>query len=157
MTQHLGELVDTPNALMVVNRRLRRSLHVLALVIVVTIANGATAYLSIGRITSAEQSVRRTLQLEIALDQLLLSVIGAERAARGYVLTGDSEFVDQYTQSVVDAHGAATSIRLLTRDDPAQHTRADELRLRMLPALEWASRLINTRRGSRPELAMRKV
>jgi CHASE3 domain sensor protein len=153
----LADTADMADALGIVNRRLRRSLYVLALLTVVTIANGATAYLSIRRVASAEHSVRHTLQVQLALDQLLMSVIGAERAAQGYMLTGDRGFIDQYMQSAVEAHGAATSIELLTRDDPAQHGRAHELRSRMLPVLAWASSLVNTRSASSPELAMRKV
>jgi CHASE3 domain sensor protein len=53
------------------------------------------------------------------VEQVLSSVKDAETGQRGFVLTGDPEYLEVYTQSVAALPSQLTGLRALVADEPA--------------------------------------
>ena len=104
-----------------------RSGFVLALAILLLI--GVLSYLSNRSLVENEDAIFRGQEVQTGLDELLVEVVEAESAARGFVIAGEKYFLDPYfaTNQV-----AATIARLRTllRDEPEERQR--------LESLEWA-------------------
>lgn len=123
----------------------------------VLLFNGAVACYNINKLASAEGWVRHTLQVQQALDAILMGVVGAERAARGYVLTGTRDFIDQYSEAVSDVHNAVAAIEQLTNDNSLQQARIERLRMEMRETLSWSSSLVKARSDGSAQAAQEKI
>lgn len=124
------------------NVRLGRMTVILLATAAAIVASAIAIYLNVTRLVWAEGWIRHTLQVHLALDRSSMAVIGADRAARGYVLTNDREFVDQYTAAVLDAQDALYNLQRLTLDNDAQQLRVQMLNKHMQAVLAWSSALM---------------
>lgn len=71
--------------------------------------------------------VSHTKDVLTALDQLLLTATRAETSQRGFLLTGEEEYLRRYQQSVSGVSGALAAVRALTTDNPGQQSNVAEL------------------------------
>jgi PAS domain S-box-containing protein len=72
--------------------------------------------------TSA-RSVTHTYQVLEKLHALVSSLHDAERAQRGYVISGKDEYLQPYNRSATEVESDLTELRDLTADNPAQQER----------------------------------
>ena len=79
-----------------------RSLVLLAagVSVVVLVAAGVAAYLSVRTLSDASDQLVRSKEVSIALEQALSSLRDAETGQRGYLLTGRPAYLQPYAAAV---------------------------------------------------------
>lgn len=75
----------------------------------------------------AGDGVERTLQVQRAVDDVLVLVVDAETSGRGYVLTGDAQFLEPLDAARQLLPGSLDRLRDLVVDDNVQRNRVDAL------------------------------
>jgi signal transduction histidine kinase len=82
----------------------------------------------VARSGAEENWVRHSLAVRYQIDQVLILMQRAESSARGYLLTGDSLFLDPYREAVTGLPNAIDEIGALIIDNPRQRVAISELR-----------------------------
>ncbi len=120
-----------------------RSGFVLALAILLLI--GVLSYLSNRSLVENEDAIFRGQEVQTGLDELLVEVVEAESAARGFVIAGEKYFLDPYFAT---SQVAATVARLRTllRDEPEERQRLESLNGLVAEKLAFHRRMIELRR-----------
>ncbi len=88
---------------------------------------GFFAYQSVTSLTEALGWEKHTQEVLLQLDETLLSVVNAETAGRGFLITADDSYLEPYTQTGQNINGTLSHLRLLTADNPPQTQRIDRL------------------------------
>ena len=88
---------------------------------------GLAAIAAIVTASQADQWSAHSLQVRQAEAQLFSAVQDAEIGQRGYLLTGDLDYLTPYTQAQLDLPALRARLRDLTRDNPDQQARLDRL------------------------------
>ncbi len=97
------------------------------------------------RLIESTAAVQRTQRVQSALESLLQSVTNSESGARGYALTGESDFLEPYTESVTRLESQFWDVRQLMANDPGQLGRVDTLDALVKERLATAADLIAAR------------
>ena len=106
-----------------------------AMVLAILIAIGTTSFLSTRRMADTSWWVNHTHQVLEALDGVMSRMLAAEAGQKGYLLTNDQPYLDQFNKAVEGDGGVAgrsidaalENIRQLTGDNPHQKSKADLL------------------------------
>ena len=96
-----------------------------ALLIVVVAASALFVELQ----QSGDEGVRRSLTTQAKLAEVLSVVQGAETGQRGYLLTGDRQYLEPYEQSVAKIGTALGELAAATWETPSQRERLEQLRV----------------------------
>src|SRR4051812_39875641 len=91
-----------------------------ALALVVLLGVGLTAYRSLERVAVAAGWRDHTKEVMATLDGLLLAVMDVETSQRGYLLTGQEDYLDPFHRGMNAAPLALASLEQLTQDNPQQ-------------------------------------
>ena len=91
------------------------------------IAIAAVSYPALERFRKDAGWVDRTHQIVASLRLVISSVTDAESGERGYIITGNRDFLEPYQSAQQRVNRALAELRSLTRDDPAQQRRLDWL------------------------------
>jgi CheY-like chemotaxis protein/signal transduction histidine kinase/CHASE3 domain sensor protein len=92
----------------------------------------AVGWLSYQNMAAARQSDYWQNHTYIVLQQfetLLNGILSAQGSERGFLITGDKEYLEPYHRAVDDIAKTQQSLRNLTKDNPVQQKRLDELDL----------------------------
>ncbi|MFB9339163.1 response regulator [Actinoplanes octamycinicus] len=131
---------------------------VAALVIV-----GGSAFVRIGSLVDDRVPVEQAHRVLAELSRLVSQVDDAERGQRGFVITGDEQYLQPYQEAITAIPGTVTVIEQLTAGDPTQrrlltqlraplHAKLDELAetvtLRRTRGFAAAQTVVNTDRGA---------
>ncbi|MBV9468344.1 MAG: CHASE3 domain-containing protein, partial [Abitibacteriaceae bacterium] len=81
---------------------------------------GAVSYRSLTSLIDEMQWVTHTHQVLERLDATLSAVTKAESSQRGYLLTGDKTYLDDYHESLDEVHTALFQVQAITSDNPQQ-------------------------------------
>ena len=93
------------------------------------ILSGAISIAMTDRLQSSNDRVVQTHQTIVAVDQLLMDVQNAETGHRGYLLTGEDQYLGPYLAAVGRLPGRLSQARDLVVDDGAERTQFDELEI----------------------------
>lgn len=88
---------------------------------------GAFFYNRIKVLDTAFDSVTQSVRIKQKLRQVEAEISTCESAQRGFLLTGDSVFLEHFNEAIKHSRQAADSISLLTAANPQQAAHADEL------------------------------
>jgi signal transduction histidine kinase len=88
---------------------------------------GVMAYDGVQTTREATRAVAHTHQVIETNSQVLARAVDAETGERGYIITGDTVFLDPYRGAEEDATSYVADLRRLTADNPAQQARVDTL------------------------------
>ena len=122
-----------------------RSGFALALVILLVI--GVLSYRSNRSLVENQDAILRGQLVLTGLDELLVEVLEAESAERGFLIAGEKYFQDPYhLTSQVDA--TVARLRTLLSDDPEQRQQLESLNGLIAEKLAFHHRLIEMRRNS---------
>ena len=102
---------------------------------------------------AASKLVQHTLDVESAISNLHVSLIGAESAVRGFVVTGDERYLDAYSDSPSVVREQLRALRQKTADNPRQQHRLDALEPVVAAKLKWMSETADARRREGPATA----
>ncbi len=85
---------------------------------------GWLLYDGVARAELTTSSLRHTQDVIIEAYRVLSALQDAETGQRGYLLTGDSTYLEPFTRGMHDVDSAMTSLRRLTSDNATQGARS---------------------------------
>jgi signal transduction histidine kinase len=88
---------------------------------------GAIAYVSVRRFADTSARVERTHVLLRTMEELVSIVTGAETGSRGFLITGDTRFLEPYRSAENDAVARLKSLQRLAAGDTEQRERVERL------------------------------
>src|SRR5689334_18072896 len=124
---------------------------------------GAAAYQRIGVLLTDRQTVERSYVIVEDLDLLRTQLADAERGQRGFVITGNAQYLAPYTAGVTGIGQTMHRLRVATADDPRQQAALTDLQvpitdklaeleqtiaLRRIQGFAAAQQVVNTDRGA---------
>lgn len=119
----------------------------LAGAILIALLNVVVASRALHTLLQAQRWEAHTLEILSQTEELVAQIRTAESAARGYVLTGDPSFAQQYQDSSRGLDDRVTRIATLTSDNQSQQERITELKHRIAAKMAALQAGIAVRRG----------
>jgi PAS domain S-box-containing protein len=125
--------------------------------VLVLIAAGVAAYLSVRTLSDASDQLVRSKDISIALEQALSSLRDAETGQRGYLLTGRPASLAPYAAAVATVNQQLDTIRSLSVADADARTRFEEIEQLARAKMEELARTISLREAGQSEAALQVV
>lgn len=132
-----------------VNRILVPSL-LLATVVIISL-NAWVALRSLNVLLNEEDWVRHTWQVINQVEVIMSLEKDAESGSRGFLITGDNEYLAPYTQALQDLPLQIDRLMQLSSDNPAQQERIQEMRAVTEQRISLLQQGINLRRNGRSD------
>jgi signal transduction histidine kinase len=101
---------------------------VLIAAVVIVVLNTWLAFRSIQVLVNSEYWVQHTLEVIGEIDRIMGSARDAETGTRGYVITGDPDYLEPYTNALRELPGELEKFGTLTQDNPYQKARLLDFR-----------------------------
>ena len=79
---------------------------------------GASAWWTAQRNVDASRSAKQTDEVLAQIDKLLVSLLNAETAVRGFIISGDSNGLERYSAEIASAGSTFSALRGLTQEIP---------------------------------------
>jgi PAS domain S-box-containing protein len=124
----------------------------LATTLLVLVVGGASYY-AVRRSTRAAGLVSHTDSVLIEREKLLSALKDAETGARGYVLTGQAEFLEPFNDAKPKVDESLERLRTLTADNPVQQARLDTLESVGRQSVDLSAQIVKYRRTGGYETA----
>jgi len=124
----------------------------LATALLVLVVGGAS-YFAVGRSTRAASLVSHSDSVLIEREKVLSALKDAETGARGYLVTGDTVFLEPYKGAQAKLTASLRQLRLLTADNPTQQTRLDTLESVSNDAMKLSTQLVAFRANGETGIA----
>jgi PAS domain S-box-containing protein len=124
----------------------RKILVGFALALALLASIGAISYLSLASLTANAAAVTHSYEVTNSLDRFLLAVTETETAHRGYLLSGESSYLESYATSRAIANATLRNAEALTVDNPEQEARLATLRRLLSNRLTVSDERIELRR-----------
>jgi signal transduction histidine kinase len=90
-------------------------------------AVGSLSYIAIGNLLDDENWVIHTYTVIDKLDLLLVTMVNAETGQRGYIITGELDYLGPYNSAISSINNQISDLRQLTSDNPVQQSNIDML------------------------------
>lgn len=127
------------------NLRIGFGLSILLLVI-----SSVVSYICIQKLLSASAAVRHTNEVIRTVDQIMSSLKDAETGQRGFLLTGQDEFLEPYTGAYNSALSNLEKVQQLTNDNSVQQQHTVRLKQVMLKRISRMQAMIDRKRLGQP-------
>ncbi len=88
---------------------------------------GFVSYVSIHQMIGGQRAVAATNQNISGLDAIVARTVDAENAERGYVTTGDEEYLEPINSALSDVEDAVQALMKATEDNPDQRRNLEQL------------------------------
>ena len=88
--------------------------------LIILILSSGLSYISIKQLLDSQRAVEHTSNVESDLNNLISRMKDAETGQRGFLLTGNSEFLEPYNGARADIAEYFNHVQLLTADNPQQ-------------------------------------
>jgi PAS domain S-box-containing protein len=98
-------------------------------------------------LANSRAAVAHTLQVIDAARTLDEAVQDAQRGERGFIITGNIEYLEPYTRSIKDTPARLTALKKLTEDNPEQQRRLDLLEEQINIELSQLKRSVDARQN----------
>lgn len=118
-----------------------------ALVIAIFIIIGVTSYISLTEIVTKEDLGDQTSEVQLQIADLLSDMQNAETGERGYIITGDVNFLEPYNAALKEINICIKNLRELTKDNPNQQKRLDTLEPLITTQLAYYTEIIDLRKN----------
>jgi methyl-accepting chemotaxis protein len=115
------------------------------------------AFYNVSRQIENDILVRHTYDVRSKLNDLIENFLNGETAVRGYVITGEDDFLDPYRLAVTAIPALRNELRRLTSDNPHQQQRLDRLAPLVDTKFEQFRERIDVRRVQGADAAARIV
>src|ERR1700676_2188248 len=116
--------------------------------IFVLLVVGAISYRGMVVSTESDRLVRHTHEVLENLQNLLSEMRSVESSYRGFVITGNEQFLNAYHGSVLRSQQEETIIRSLTVDNPQQNRRLPALETSIRQIIQYGDMVIGLRRAN---------
>jgi len=117
-----------------------------ALSFVLLLIIGGVAFRSVNALTDTSYLVTHTHEVLEHISHLLSLLKDAETGQRGFVITGDDAFLQPYQEAITQIDDVKRDLRQLTRDNPNQQKRLDDVDAVVTKKLGELTRTIAMRR-----------
>lgn len=128
-----------------------------ALALIILLIIGAASYSSTKRLVETAGWVSHTHQVLQKLEELLSIVKDAETGQRGFLITGDEQYLDPYRSATAEIGKVFEEVRRLTTDNPEQQRRLLEINTTLRARMDMLKEVIAARRGSEGFEAARRM
>jgi methyl-accepting chemotaxis protein len=128
-----------------------------AIAVLTLIVIGFSGYRSTGHLIENDRWVTHTHEVRTKLADLLSSLKDAETGQRGFVITGQENFLEPYNHSLSEIAKTISEVRALTLDNEVQQRRLSTLQPLIDAKLGELKRTIETRRGGGFEPTLKLV
>jgi len=125
----------------------------LAFVLIVAISS----YLSLGRLQTSLAWVVHSQEVLVKTREIEFQLISAETSQRGFLITEETSYLDQYTINATNIPILIADLKVLVRDNPEQLTRADSLGYYCMARLQALQKVSNILEQSTFEAARQEV
>ncbi|HYC71771.1 MAG TPA: CHASE3 domain-containing protein [Opitutaceae bacterium] len=123
----------------------------------VLLAMAVAATYAVRAFNSTNASVRRTEAVRREMMELVLVLQDVEIGSRGYILTGQEQFVEPFERGAAKVRQALPELRHLTVDDPHARERLDRMAPLIAQRVEHAAQGIALRRSGATAAAVAHV
>ena len=127
---------------------------ILAIVLATIGVWGMASYINTQSMIKQNEQVIHTHEVMEDLEGILLALKDAETGQRGFILTGQNQYLEPYEQSFGGINGCMTKLAVLTKDNPAQQAALIQLKMLSDSKLDELKQTIELRRQSGLEAAM---
>src|ERR1700761_48081 len=118
---------------------------------------GWGAYPNINVPNATRFKVAHAHEVLFQMDQLLSEMKDAETGQRGYVITGEQEYLEPYNSAIASVPGSLSELRRLIADSPAQLKRLDVREPSITATRVELKLVIDLREKGSPEAAVKEV
>jgi diguanylate cyclase (GGDEF)-like protein/PAS domain S-box-containing protein len=125
--------------------------------LLILLALAFVSYQSTRQLVDTEGWLAHTQEVLTRLNLLEADIVEAESAGRGYVITGDRRYLDDYQAEAESVKADVASVRQLTADNEAQQRRLDALAPMIGERLAVTGEIVGLRQGGRQEAAVQLV
>ncbi len=129
----------------------------LALIVLLLVANAIISEWNIQRLLLNDQRVIHTQEVLTRLEEVLANVTEAETGERGFLITGDAQYLAPYREAVAESWDTFKRLAELTADDPDQQAQLDVLRDRVGKRFEELREAIGAQKAGGFDAARQKV
>lgn len=137
--------------------RRRRLALVFVPMLLAILANSLLALRSFSDLVESERVVSHTTAVEAQIAAVETTLIDAERAERGYLLTGDPAFLAPYLAARASIDAKVAQLEFLTANDDAQQRRVAAIKPLITPTLAEMQRVIDLRASGHTDQAIDAV
>ncbi len=128
-----------------------------ALAVILLTIIGAASYWSTRKVSQTASEVERTHALFQRLGSTRSDLQDVETGARGYVITGDTRYLEPYNAAAAEVMSQVKALRGLIADDPRQQDRLDALAALVAQRIALADEAVTLRRDQGFEAAQRFI
>jgi signal transduction histidine kinase/CHASE3 domain sensor protein len=118
-----------------------------ALALAILVLIGVLSFQSNRSLVENQDAIFRAQEVISGLDELLVEVLEAESAARGFVIAGEKYFLDPY-YATTQVNATVARLRTLLRDDPSERQEIESLNSVIAEKLAFHRRMIELRRNN---------
>ena len=129
----------------------------LALVLIFFLATGLVAYFNVEVLRANNQQIIHTHRVIVAVDELLSTAQDAETGQRGYLLTGDSQYLQPYETATAAVARRLDEVTVLTRDNPVQQAHLQQVRRHVDAKMTELESTIQARRTDGMQAALARM
>ena len=97
------------------------------LIVIVLIATLVIGLANLRNVYSTSEAVVHTYSVKVALNELLLSTVDAETGERGFIITGEAEYLEPYDRARAAIAKDTATVRALIADNTEQRDDLDRL------------------------------
>lgn len=105
------------------------------------------------RASTTSALINHTQEVLLHSEQLLVNATDNQTGSRGYVITGNTAFLDSLETSKRNIHNEIRALRLLTSDNVLQQMRIDSIELYASKRMDWSDSIIRVRNQQSPVAA----
>jgi PAS domain S-box-containing protein len=108
----------------------------IGIVVVVLLVNGWLSYRAARTLLNNEQEVTHSYQVLENLETVLSTLKDAETGERGYIITGEVQYLEPYQSAIGQIDSHLQKLKQLTADDPRQQARLPVLQRKIAARLD---------------------
>lgn len=108
-------------------------------------ALGIIFYYNSKKVITSDNQVAHTYSVMDKNQELLVEVLSFETAGRGYLLTGNKKFIVDFNESLKNTEKHLSALAALTKNNPSQNKRVEDLKILIDKRIQLSQQLINTK------------
>jgi signal transduction histidine kinase/DNA-binding response OmpR family regulator/CHASE3 domain sensor protein len=116
--------------------------------LIILIASSSASYISIRNLLESASLVRHTNEVIIKLNDLNTALIDAETGQRGYLLTGNDDFLGPWQRAQGSIGSRLKEVKMLTLDNPEQQASLERLSSLVEKRLDYIRKGIDNKKNN---------
>ena len=118
---------------------------VLASIVGLLVTNAWLGYENIEQMRQGSLAASRNRSIIVALENIISLVTEAESGQRGYLITGEPEYLEPYRKALANIDGQIKFLEHATANNPVQRTRIPELKRRLETRIQQLQQRVEAR------------